>query len=184
MHAPSDFQLAVWTAEHTQLLDEICRERSALGEGTYREDQNRFRVRRSSGLVIAGKPDLTTIDQMGNCTVYDAKTGNPKQSDIIQVMLYMMFLPYASPLYKGKNFTGCVVYKTGNRSNIPASAIDKAFQKNITYFLNILDSMNPPERIPSSPECQYCDITGADCPDRIEAGGEYLSPGDEPEIPV
>jgi len=29
--APSDFQLAVWTVEHTQHLNELIKERSALG---------------------------------------------------------------------------------------------------------------------------------------------------------
>ena len=102
LRAPSDFQMAAWTAEHTQMLDQLVKEREGRGEGVFKEDQNRFRVRRPSGLTIAGRPDLIAVDEEGLATIYDAKTGEPRQSDIIQVMLYMMCLPYGSPLYKGK----------------------------------------------------------------------------------
>jgi len=184
VQAPSDFQLAVWTAEHTQLLDELARERSALGEGIYRENQNEFRGRRPSGMVISGRPDLIAADPDGHCTVYDVKTGKRRQSDIIQVMLYMMFLPYASPLYEGKELSGCVVYKDGSKSDIPHKTIDDAFRKNVTYFLDILESVDPPERTPHSTECRFCDITNADCPDRKESSEADLAQGEEPEISV
>lgn len=181
--APSDFQLAIWTMEHTELLDELSKERSGLGESTYREEQNRFRVRRSTGLVVAGKPDLIAIDKDGHCTVYDCKTGKPRQSDIIQVMLYMMLLPYASPLYKGKNLSGCVVYKTGTRSGIPAKAIDQAFIETITHFINILESSNPPKPTPHLNECRFCDITDQDCSERVETD-DTNSEGEAPEVPI
>jgi hypothetical protein len=184
IQVPSDFQLAVWTVEHTQLLDELSKERSALGEGIYRENQNEFKGRRPSGLVIAGRPDLITVDQGDHCTVYDVKTGKPRQSDIIQVMLYMMFLPYASPLYEGKELSGCVVYKDGSKSDIPHKTINDAFQKNVTYFLDILESADAPARTPHPTECHFCDITNADCPDRKEPGGADLIHSDEPEISV
>ena len=182
--APSNFQLAAWTVEHTQLLDELTKERGGRGEGVLKEDQNRFRVRRPSGLTIAGRPDLIAIDEKGRATVYDAKTGEPRQSDIIQVMLYMMCLPYGSPLYKGKELLGCVAYKSGARSYIPSEAIDKAFQGNVTYFLNTLESLDPPDRTPSPIECRFCDITKEDCPDRIESDEAEPEEQDEPMIPV
>jgi hypothetical protein len=49
---PIDAQLASWTVDHNQYLTELINERKALGEITYKEDQNKFRVKRSSGLVI------------------------------------------------------------------------------------------------------------------------------------
>ena len=182
--APSDFQQAAWAAEHTQLLDKLVKEREARGEGILKEDQNRFRVRRPSGLTIAGKPDLIAVDEKGCATVYDAKTGSPSHSDIIQVMLYTMCLPYGSPIYRGKTLQGCVVYKSGDRSHIPPEAIDKAFRDNVTYFLNLLESPDPPARTPSAMECRFCDIGKADCPDRIELDGDDLLEDEGPEIPV
>ena len=184
--APSDFQLAVWTVEHTQLLDEIAKECSSKKEGVFREDQNQFRVKRPSGLVLSGKPDLVTLDELGHGKVYDVKTGNPKQSDIIQVLLYMMCLPYASPVYKGKQLTGCVVYKDGNRSEIPASGLDKAFRSNVSYFLDVLESKEKPKQTPSEGECKFCDIANAECSERQEMSAIDTDPANDgdPEISI
>ncbi len=166
---PGDFQLAVWTAEHTRLLDEVSKEREKQGETVYREGQNKFLAKRPSGLSVAGTPDLISMEShSGHCTVFDIKTGNPRQSDIIQVALYMMFLPYATGLYKGKKMDGCVVYKTGY-SEVPHHIIDDKFKKNVTYFLDILESSSPPSKLPSHTGCSWCDLTTADCPQRADS---------------
>lgn len=180
--APPNFQLAVWTAEHNQLLNELEKERRGLQEGTFRESQNQFRVRRPSGMAISGRPDLITIDQNGLVKIYDVKTGTPRHSDVIQVMLYMILLPFFSPLYKGKQPGGCVVYKNGNRSEIPAKAIDADFQGLVTHFLNIVESPEPPGRTPGAMECQYCDITDEDCEERSNQSDS--TEGNEPQVPL
>ena len=164
---PVDAQLANWTVEHNQHLAELISERKALGEVAYKEDQNRFRVRRASGLVIAGRPDLITYTETtGQYTVYDVKTGKQKQSDIIQVMLYCYCLPYASPIYKGKTLNGCVIYKT-DRVEVPPQMIDDAFTKKAVYFLNIVESPDAPDKYPSPVECKYCDLSSEDCPEKL-----------------
>ena len=175
--APSDFQAAAWMVVHNQCLDELCRECSTAA-AVFKEDQNQFRVTRKSGMVISGKPDLIALDSSGGATVYDIKTGSPRHSDIIQVMLYMLFLPYGSPVYKGKKISGSVVYKD-SRTAIPASAIDKEFEGRVTYFLNLLETEEPPRRCPSATECRYCDLTRADCPEKIEREDE----GEGGELP-
>lgn len=100
----------------------------------------------------------------------------------------MSFLPY-SPLYKrtlpDKILKGCVAYKSGERKNIPPEAINDDFRENVTYFLDILESPNPPKRTPSPLECSFCDITSEDCPERI--GLNQIESGEadlikEPEI--
>jgi hypothetical protein len=177
--APSDFQLTKWTIEHTQLLDTLIKQRGALNEATYIEDQNYFKVKRSSGLVIAGKPDLVTINSLDQCKVYDVKTGNPRQSDVVQIMLYMMCLPYSSPRYRGKKINGCLVYKDGTCTEVPEKAIDNDFRDQVTYFLNILQTPVSPDKIPSSSECQFCEIGSPDCGERINKEPIIC---DEPEI--
>jgi len=165
---PGNFQLAAWTAEHTRLLDEVSKERERFGETIYREGQNKFLAKRPSGLAVAGTPDLISMESESvHCTVFDIKTGNPRQSDIIQVALYMMFLPYATGLYKGKKMDGCVVYKTG-RSEVPHHIIDDKFKKNVTYFLDILESSTPPSKFPSHTGCSWCALTTGDCPQRVD----------------
>jgi hypothetical protein len=164
---PGSSQLAVWTVEHTKMLDEVAKERTDLGETVYREKQNKFRATRASGLAISGTPDIITFNSAsGRYTIYDIKTGNPRQSDIIQVALYMMFLPYATGLYKGKNLEGCVVYKTG-RSDVPHQIIDNKFKKHVSYFLDLLESNIQPAKLPSHSGCLWCDLTIEDCPERI-----------------
>jgi len=167
--APSDFQLAQWQAEHTQLVSELVTERRALSESVRVEDQNNFRVKATrGGLILAGQPDVIGLDDDGDVVIYDAKTGSKRQRDLLQVMLYMRCVPIASALYKGKTPRGCAVYKDGYRSDIPATAVDSAFKQNVTYFLTVLESGTPPHRVPSPQECRYCEITAADCPERIE----------------
>jgi hypothetical protein len=163
---PSDFQMASWTAEHTVLLDTIIKQRSQLSEGVFKEEQNNFKlpVKGKPGMKLSGKPDLVTVDAAGLCRVFDAKTGMPRQSDTIQVMLYMMLLPHLSA-YRGKEFTGYVVYKTGV-SEIPWVAINAEFSGLVTHFINILGEDSPPPKTPSFYTCRFCRITTADCPER------------------
>jgi len=168
--APSEFQAAAWTVAHNQSLDELCRE-CLTSAVVFKEDQNQFRVTRKSGLVVSGKPDLIALDENGGAVVYDIKTGSARHSDIVQVMLYMLLLPYGSPVFRGKKVSGCVVNKD-SRSPIPASAIDKEFEGRVTYFLNLLEGEAPPRRSPSAAECRYCDLTRADCPEKIEREDE------------
>jgi hypothetical protein len=175
--APSDFQAAPWMVAHNQCLDELFRECSTSA-AVFKEDQNQFRVTRKNGMVISGKPDLVALDSSGGAVVYDIKTGTPRHSDIIQVMLYMLLLPYGSPVYKGKKISGGVVYKD-SCSAIPATAIDKEFQSRVTYFLDLLEAKEPPRRCPSATECRYCDLTQADCPEKIEREDE----GEGGELP-
>src|SRR5260370_37280129 len=59
--APSTFELAVWQVDHTQLLLELVEERRALGERTFKDNQNKFQVRVSPTVTLAGKPDLIPL---------------------------------------------------------------------------------------------------------------------------
>jgi len=178
--SPSHFDLTAWLAEHTRLVDELAKERLKLGEKCFRENQNQFRVKRKSGLIISGKPDLITVDSKDHYSVYDLKTGNPKQSDVMQVMLYMALLPM-SPLCSGRRLDGHLVYKSGQRSTIPSTAIDATFINNISYFLGLLEQKDPPPKMPHPHECRFCDITVQDCADKIESTEEETEP---PEIPL
>ena len=164
---PSDFDLVAWLAEHTRLVNELAKERLALGEKCYRESQNQFRVRRKSGLIVSGKPDLITVDIRDHYCVYDSKTGNPKQSDVMQLMLYMALLPLC-PLCSGRSLDGYLVYKSGQKQAIPAGAIDAVFKDNISYFLELLEQNDAPPKVPHPNGCRFCDIADEDCTDRME----------------
>lgn len=174
--APSDFQQATWVVEHNKHLDELCKECSTQSLTYFKESQNSFTVRRGT-MTIGGKPDLIVLERDSSYTVYDVKTGQPRASDVIQVMLYLAFLPYStSGRYRDKIINGCVVYKEGDRTSIPFRSLDDNFRAQITHFLNVLEAPGEPLKVPSYIECQYCDITSEACCEKIktETGtGEY-----------
>ena len=166
--APSDFQQSTWIVDHNKCLDDVCKGCVTKSLSFFKENQNSFTAKRGN-MTIKGKPDLIVLGSDQKYTVYDIKTGQPKASDVIQVMLYMTFLPYStSGIYKGKAINAYVVYKNGEKTSIPSHSVDDNFRAQITHFLNILNSSNEPERSPSYPECKFCDITKEDCPKRIE----------------
>jgi hypothetical protein len=170
--APSDFQIATWTVEHNKCLDEVCKECSIQSLTYFKENQNKFFVNRR-GMTIGGTPDLIVLEKDSNYTVYDIKTGQSRASDVIQVMLYMSFLPYStSGRYRNKTINGCVMYKNGVKTPIPSQSVEDNFKSQVTHFLNILESPTEPQKVPSFVECQYCDITSEDCSERVEADTE------------
>lgn len=165
--APNDFDQAVWKIRHTRLLHELAAELEEGGEDIRIEEQNRFRYQRPSGLVVAGVADLVSVSSP---TVYDCKTGRPRVSDQVQVMLAMYFLPLCDRNLAGVRLDGCVVYRH-SRLRIPAGAVDDEFRSEVDYFLRLLEEDGPPRRVPSEMECMFCEITKADCPDRFQARG-------------
>ncbi len=77
-------------------------------------------------------------------------------------MIYIYCMPRCRRDYEGAQLEGCVV--------IPAATVDDRFEENRSHFLDILDSETPAFRVPSESECRFCEITSADCPERIETG--------------
>ena len=162
---PSTFDSAQWQIEHTALVHDV---RENLVAGKYQvfvERQNDFRVLGKTA-TLAGRPDLIALGDGFN-TVIDAKTGRPKDSDVIQVMLYMWALPLALPQYRGTVFDGRVAYRD-REIEVPASAVDARFVERMGSLIGRLASPVSPVKVPSSSECGRCPITRADCPERAE----------------
>ena len=99
--------------------------------------------------------------------VIDAKTGKPGPAHAAQVLIYMYAVPKALEQYRGTEFRGHVIYPDGN-VQIPASGLDEKFIQNLGGLIRRLASETPARRVPSGGECRFCDITKADCPDRID----------------
>jgi PD-(D/E)XK nuclease superfamily len=161
---PNDFDLAAWTIEHTKRLRELRIELQRAGETVSVEGENSIRYALPSGAVIAGKPDLIGVSSKGT-TIYDIKTGQPKTSDTIQVMIYMYLVPLTVGRFKNVKPAGCVVYGT-TRVPIPSTAVDDKFKEQFSYFLEIVAGANEPLKTPGPNECRFCDISQTDCPDR------------------
>ena len=139
--------------------------RERLGYEVFTENQNSFRLRGRSA-TLAGKPDLIAVKN-SDAVIIDAKTGKPSPSHAAQVMTYMYAVPKALEQYRGIRFQGHVIYPDGN-VQIPASGLDEKFIQNLGGLIRRLASETPARRVPSGPECRWCDITAADCPERVE----------------
>ena len=169
--APSDFDLVRWQAEHTVLVNSLVDDLEKNGCKVWIEHQNSFRIEsRKSGLTVSGRPDLIAKYPDGRTVIYDAKTGRQSTSHLLQVQLYMYLLPrLPDSRWRGTRFWGAVVYPDGAEDRIPPDSIDVAFIKRLADFMQKMASDMPPRRVPSAFECGQCELTGADCPERIEA---------------
>lgn len=54
--------------------------------------------------------------------------------------------------------------------DIPAAAVDERFVKNLVGLMGRLSAGYPARRVPSPRECGFCDISAADCPERMADG--------------
>ena len=93
--------------------------------------------------------------------VIDAKTGKPSPSHLAQVLIYQYAVPLALKEYPGGAFRGHVAYPD-SQVGLPASVADLA------ALIWRLAAKTPARRVPSAQECQFCNITRADCSERVE----------------
>ena len=162
---PSDFDNAKWMLDHTALLNRERESRESLGYTVYVESQNSFRLR-GQFATLAGKPDLIAVKN-SDAVIIDAKTGRASPHHAVQVMIYQYAVPRALEGYRGMEFTGHVVY-TESSLEIPVSRIDTNFVNNLAALIRRIADDTPAPKVPSYDECRFCDITSADCPERVE----------------
>jgi hypothetical protein len=162
---PADFDVATWTLEHNELVQ--LRREQLLDEGhqVFVEDENAFKRIGKTGIVVSGKPDLLAIrDTKG--VIEDCKTGRPRTSDHLQVLVYMLLLPIGNPRCANVKLSGRVVYKSGSM-DVPASGLDETFR---TKFVELVQRVGGEKPLPKNPvwsECHWCDIGPTDCLYRV-----------------
>ena len=167
---PSDFDSAKWNMDHTDLMNKLVDSLEEEGSRVFIENQNFFKVESPrSGVVISGKSDVIAVNPDGKVVVYDAKTGQESASHVAQVQLYMYLLPRAQgDRWRGVKFEGVVVYADGREVPVSADSVNEAFVSRLTEFIKKMSSPMPARKVPSLPECRFCELTKADCPDRVE----------------
>ena len=167
-HRPRDSDLSEWLLKHTALVRQVQEQMVDDDYVVTLEDQNKFSLKGSrTNVVIEGKPDIIAVKD-GAVTVVDAKTGQPRNSDSFQVLLYMYALSQSGP-YKGMPIEGKVVYPAGE-TPVPYSGVSTQFINSLVSQVGRIASSEPPSPTPSPRECAWCDITDEDCPDRVEGG--------------
>ncbi|MDO8691656.1 MAG: PD-(D/E)XK nuclease family protein [Dehalococcoidia bacterium] len=170
---PSSFNQAAWLMAHTSLLGQVRTDLEDKGLTVFTERQNNFTLK-GKAATLGGQADLIGTSG-GSGLILDAKTGQPRTSDHVQVMIYMWAIPQALRQYQGVVFDGKVVY-TDHEVPIPASAVDDAFKTNLIKLIRQVSSASPLRKVPSRMECGFCPIARTECRDRIE-GPDDREPG-------
>ena len=162
---PSDFDNTKWMLDHTALVNRERENLENIGYDVYTENQNLFRLKGSTA-TIAGKPDLIG-EKDHEILISDAKTGHRSPSHWAQVQIYQYAVPKALTQFQGKQARGQVRYPDSYVGS-PATSVTPDFVANLGSLIRRLADDVPARRVPSAQECRYCDITRADCPDRME----------------
>ena len=162
----STFDSVGWQMAHTELVRGVGEGWRDKGRRVFFEHQNSL-VLPGKVATLGGRPDIIALAN-GLNTVIDVKTGQPKESDKIQVMLYMWVVPLALPQYQDLVFDGIVVYRD-HEIEIPAAAVDDHFVSCVAALIKRLASQSPATRVPSYWECRICPITAVDCPERVDS---------------
>lgn len=163
---PDTFDQTGWQLEHTSRINEHRQSWEDRGHTVFTENQNSF-ILRGKTAALGGRPDLIAKGSTGS-TVIDIKTGQPTPSHSVQVMIYMYAIPRALTSYKGMTLDGRVVYQD-HEIDIPHSAIDVSFVETLSHLIRRVAAQIPARRVPSPTECNYCNITTEDCPERAIA---------------
>ena len=163
---PGDFDSTAWQLNHTAATDTYRQKLEDKGFDVSTETQNYFHLKGKTA-TVGGKPDL--IAKKGNRgIVVDIKTGQPRTSDHVQVMLYMYAIPKAFPeKYRDVVFEGRVVYGE-EEVPVPSSAVDGKFVERFSELIRRLASNEPSRKVPSYGECGFCKIPVSECPDRVD----------------
>jgi hypothetical protein len=164
---PNDFNLIKWTTDHNQLVRKTRKKLESDGYKVLIEDQNSIKAKFVDDeavlqATISAKPDIVAFREDENLTI-DCKTGKTKNSDQIQVLLYMKYLP---TLYPNKKYwDGRVVYPSRSVA-VPSAMMDGSFNRLVED--SVREILSPEaHKAPSLAECRRCDICSEYCKDRI-----------------
>ncbi len=162
---PSDFDQTQWLLDHTAMLNEQKAQWETKGQEVRVERQNSFRLRGRTA-TLAGQPDLI-VERSNDALIIDVKSGQEQPWHTVQVMIYQWALPKASPRYQHARLAGEVVYRDRIK-RVPRGALPGQFIEQLGSTIRRIAADTPPKRVPSPQECRFCDISAADCPERMD----------------
>ena len=83
------------------------------------------------------------------------------------MMIYMYALRRSLAIPIGRHVAGEIVYPDRSVKVGPGS-VHNDFIRDMGALIRRLASDEPGRRVPSAQECRFCDISGEDCPERID----------------
>ena len=162
---PSDFNMAAWKAAHGEMVRTRVEDLVAEGWTVTVEEQNKFTLP-GRAATLGGKPDIVAVRD-GEGLVVDCKSGKQRDSDWFQVLTYMRVLPLTHAGCKDVRLAGEVQYRETSVPIAPERLTDplKALMRGV---IERVGGAAPAVKVPSFSECRFCDLTAADCPERVD----------------
>ena len=162
-----------WSIDYTRRLNECINRFEEQGYTVSNGGPNRY-VISIAGAVLSGGPDVVAT-KGDDCIIVDFPQGEPTRSHAVQAMIHMYALPRVAGRLMGMFPRGELAYER-ELVDIPDTSVDREFIENLTDMAGRLASGEPTSRVPSLEECGRCDITGADCPDRLDETRPFRFP--------
>ena len=168
---PSGFDRAKWIAEHAALVRGRAQVLRSQGWDVYCEEQNSFRVHGTqSNVTFGGKPDIVALSG-DQAVIEDCKTGARRDSDLMQLRLYLYLLPRSNEgsfLRRYALLSGRVIYSEPPEVPVPHTSIDDRFKTLVRDAVSELAGEQPLPKMPVYAECKWCDVARSVCPQRVE----------------
>ena len=166
-----DSQLTVWKAQHGEMVRARAEALTSEGYRVFVENQNKFAMR-GAAATLGGVPDLVAVRD-GGALVIDCKTGQQKDGDLFQVLLYMLVLPRTHSACDGLAVSGELQYKSTSVL-VPSSRLTDTVKNMIRTTIERVAGNTPLPRVPSFGDCRFCDI-GSDCDQRVSEDRALVS---------
>ena len=164
------FGQALWPTSHATLRGLQRPKSEAYACAAYVEGQDIYQRRGNTAALAHCSHRVDHHD----ATIIDVKTRREQPWHSVQVIIYQYALPLALPQYRNVRIGGEVIYPT-HTVRIPRGKLPSRFTQDLGALIRLLAADTPPKRVPSAVECRFCDITAADCPERMDAAIEAVT---------
>lgn len=169
---PTDFNLAAWKAEHGEMVRAHVSTLKHQGYTVYVEQQNKFSLK-GKAATLGGIPDIVAARD-SDFVVVDCKTGQQRDADLFQVLIYVLVLPITHVACLGRRLTGEIHYSSDIR-RIEPHQLNDARKQQIRTLIERVGGNVPLPRVPSFGTCRFCDISSRDCPDRMDQEPQQIT---------
>lgn len=153
-------KMAKWRADHSALIQKAVA--AAKAQGWAAKVEQWIQVT-GAHAVIKGKVDLITQKADNRPRVVDCKGGEPRDTDVTQVLLYQRLVPlsWKAP---SMQFDGAVWYGEGVKPTrtTPAQA-DDLWPTASALVKTLALQAEAPDPLPSQSACRFCAVRDVDC---------------------
>lgn len=157
-----------WMATHSAMVHKRASELRDEDFTVRVEHQNNF-VKKGQTAILAGKPDIIA-KKPGEILISDEKSGKRKDAHWWQVAIYLGFIRNTlgvDELPTGTDVMGELIYREGAPVYIALSDVTTEKKNLIIQRMLTIGLAFSPAKTPSESECRFCNISKADCPERM-----------------